>query len=86
MRGFAAIWLSLAVACAAAPAWAQAYPPDGPDIPVVKNSEDASGAFGLGIKTPPPPKGWDRDSIWNMKIVGYTDNQGRPIYQPLVVH
>jgi len=46
MRGLAAIGLSLVLALAAAPAWAQAYPPDGSDIPVVKNSEDPSGAFG----------------------------------------
>jgi len=25
---------------------AQAYPPDGPNIPAIANSEDASGAFG----------------------------------------
>ncbi len=86
MRGIAAIGLSLVLAVMAAPAFAQAYPPDGPDIPVVKNSEDPSGAFGQGLKTPPAPKGWDQESIWNMKVVGYTDNQGRPIYQPLVVH
>jgi hypothetical protein len=78
MRGFAAaIGLSLSLAFAAAPALAQAYPPDGSDIPVVKNSEDPSGAFGQGLKTPPAPKGWDQESIWNMKVVGYTDNQGR---------
>ena len=25
-----------------------------------------------------PPNGWDQESIWNMKVVGFNDNQGRP--------
>ena len=62
---------------------AEAYPPDGLAIPVVKNTEDAGGAFGQGLQTPPTPKPWDQQSLWNMKIEGTVDNQGRPIYQPL---
>lgn len=62
-----------------------AYPPDGPDIPSIAASEDPSGAAGQNLPTPPPPKAWDKESIWNMKVEGFTDNQGRPIYQPLVV-
>ena len=65
---------------------AQTYPPDGPNIPVIANTEDASGAFGQELTNPPPPKGWDQESIWNMKVEGFNDNQGRPIYQPLVVN
>src|SRR6516162_10305386 len=81
----AVLLLSLVFATAMAFA-AEAYPPDGPAIPVVKNTEDAAGAFGQGPKTPPPPKPWDQESLWNMKIEGTVDNQGRPIYQPLVVN
>jgi hypothetical protein len=67
-------------------ALAQAYPPDGPNIPTIANNEDASGAFGQNRESPPPPNGWDKESIWNMKVEGFNDNQGRPIYQPLVVN
>ena len=65
---------------------AQAYPPDGPNIPAIANSEDASGAFGQNRESPPAPNAWDKESIWNMKVEGFNDNQGRPIYQPLVVN
>jgi hypothetical protein len=74
------------VAFAASQAMAQAYPPDGPDIPAIANSENGSGAFGQDLPNPPPPKAWNQESIWNMKVEGSNDNQGRPIYQPLVVH
>jgi hypothetical protein len=60
--------------CAAA----QRYIPDGPDVPVVTLNEDQSGAVGLPPLPVPPPKGWDQESIWNMKVVGFEDNQGRP--------
>jgi hypothetical protein len=69
----------------ASPLLAQTYPPDGPDIPGIVNSEDASGASGQNLPAPPPPKAWNQESIWNMKVEGFNDNQGRPIYQPLVV-
>jgi hypothetical protein len=69
----------------AAPALAQAYPPDGPNIPVIANTEGESGAAGQNLPAPAPPKAWDQESIWNMKVEGFNDNQGRPIYQPLVV-
>ncbi len=74
-------WLALA-----APASAQAYPPDGPNIPAIANTEDASGAFGQDLRAPPPPNAWDQESAWNMKVEGFDDNQGRPIYQPLIVN
>jgi hypothetical protein len=66
-------------------AGAQAFPPDGPNIPAIANTEDASGGPGQTIAVPPPPKAWDQESAWNMKVEGFNDNQGRPIYQPLVV-
>jgi hypothetical protein len=81
--GFTILLIALVLA---SPAAAQTYPPDGPDIPVVTNSEDASGAFGQNLSAPPPPKGWDEESTWNMKVEGFNDNQGRPIYQPLAVN
>jgi hypothetical protein len=69
----------------AAPALAPSYPPDGPNIPIIANTESATGAFGQTLAAPPPPKAWDQQSTWNMKVEGFSDNQGRPIYQPLVV-
>jgi hypothetical protein len=64
----------------------QAYPPDGANIPVITPTENAAGAAGHDIKAPPPPNPPDQDSLWNMKVEGFNDNQGRPIYQPLVVN
>jgi hypothetical protein len=58
-------------------AWAQGYLPDGPNVPVVTLDEDQSGAAGLPPLAVPPPKAWDQESIWNMKVVGFQDNQGR---------
>ncbi len=80
-----AVLLILSSLALAAPALAQAYPPDGPNIPAIANTEDASGAFGQDQRAPPPPNAWDKESAWNMKVEGFNDNQGRPIYQPLVV-
>jgi hypothetical protein len=83
LRTFA---IAVVVASAlAGSAGAQAFPPDGPNIPAIANTEDASGAAGQTIATPPPPKAWDQESAWNMQVEGFNDNQGRPIYQPLVV-
>ena len=64
---------------------AKTYPPDGPDIPTIANTESQAGAFGQNLQEP-PPNAWNQESTWNMKVEGYTDNQGRPIYQPLVVN
>jgi hypothetical protein len=77
--------LPLIAVTLAAPALAQTYPPDGPNIPVIANTEGAAGAFSQTFQTPPPPEAADQESAWNMKVEGFTDNQGRPIYQPLVV-
>jgi hypothetical protein len=36
--------------------------------------------------SPPAPGPWDKQSSWNMDLVGYNDLQGRSTYQPLVIH
>ena len=58
--------------------WAQSYPPNGPDFPVITLTEGTQGAAGLPPLNVPAPKGWDQQSIWNMQVVGFNDNQGRP--------
>ncbi|HLY90310.1 MAG TPA: hypothetical protein VKQ27_15110, partial [Acetobacteraceae bacterium] len=57
---------------------AQLYLPDSPDVPTITLNEAQSGAAGLPPLPVPPPKRWDQQSIWNMQIVGFQDNQGRP--------
>jgi hypothetical protein len=57
---------------------AQKYVPDGPDVPTVTLDEDESGALDLPPLPVPPPGPWDRQSIWNMQVLGFQDNQGRP--------
>ncbi len=70
--------LSLFVALAmAGQAWTQNYLPDGPNVPLVTLNEGQSGAAGLPPLHVPPPNGWDQESIWNMRVVGFNDNQGR---------
>ena len=59
-------------------AWAQAYPPDGPDIPTITLNIGQEGAAGLPPLEVPPPNGFNQQSIWNMKVLGFNDNQGRP--------
>jgi hypothetical protein len=71
----ALFWLALGAAAGAA---GQTYIPDGPDAPTVTLNEDQSGAADLPPLPVPPPKGWDQQSIWNMQVVGFEDNQGRP--------
>ena len=66
------LW-SLVSQAAAAPA----YIPDGPNVPAITLNEGPSGAAGLPPLPVPPPKGWDQQSIWNMQVVGFQDNQGR---------
>jgi hypothetical protein len=65
-------------------AWAQTfgtypgpYLPDGPNVPTVALTLGNEGAAGLPRDTPPPPNGFDQQSIWNMRVVGFNDNQGR---------
>ena len=82
IRGLASI--PLIAFALATPAFAQAYPPDGPNIPSIAISEE--GSHDLNLQAPPPPKGWDQESAWNIKVEGFNDNQGRPIYQPLIVN
>jgi hypothetical protein len=57
---------------------AQAYLPDGPNVPTITLNESQEGAAGLPPLPVPPPNGWNQESIWNMKVVGFNDNQGRP--------
>src|SRR5579872_604281 len=39
---------------------------------------ERGGAQALPPLAVPPPKGFDEESIWNMKVVGFNDGQGRP--------
>ena len=57
---------------------AQGYLPDGPNVPTVTLNEGPEGAAGLSPLRVPPPNGWNDQSIWNMEVVGFNDNQGRP--------
>lgn len=57
---------------------AQGYIPDGPNVPVITLNEGPEGAAGLPVLRVPPPNGWNQESIWNMQVVGFNDNQGRP--------
>ena len=68
------------------PVYAQAYPPYRPDIPVITNTEARSGAYNQDLQREPDPGPWSEQSIWNMKVEGFNDNQARPIYQPLIVN
>ena len=88
VRGFLFV-ASFALACSlgrSAKADDPGYVPDGPNFPTITLNEGPSGAFGQDLQDPPAPGAWDKESIWNMQVVGYNDNQGRPIYQPLVVN
>jgi hypothetical protein len=57
---------------------AQLFIPDGPDVPAIVLNEGQSGVADQAPLPVPPPKGWDQQSIWNMQVVGFQDNQGRP--------
>ena len=57
---------------------AQPYLPDGPYVPTVTLNEGPEGAAGLPALRAPPPNGWNEQSVWNMEVVGFNDNQGRP--------
>jgi hypothetical protein len=54
------------------------YLPDGPNVPNITLNESQEGAAGLPPLPVPSPNGWNQQSIWNMKVVGFNDNQGRP--------
>jgi hypothetical protein len=60
------------------PASAQGYVPDGPNVPTITLNESQEGAAGLPPLPVPRPNGWNEESIWNMEVVGFNDNQGRP--------
>jgi hypothetical protein len=56
-------------------AWAESpYLPDHPLVPTIINNEGPSGALGLPPLNPPAPKGFDQQSIWNMKVVGFAED------------
>src|ERR1700691_2732568 len=80
--GFSAL-LALGIV---AQARAKSYPPYGPDIPVITNTEPQSGAYYQDSEKEPAPNPWNEESIWNMRVEGYNDNQARPIYHPLIVN
>jgi hypothetical protein len=87
-KGFGcSVFLALGIA-SQAPAQqpAAAYPPYGSSIPVITNTEHRSGAVGEDTGKMPAPNGPNEESIWNMKVEGFNDNQARPIYQPLIVN
>ena len=85
-RGFGACLALGMIAQASAQGAAPAYPPYGPSIPVITNTEGPSGSYNQDLRKEPPPNPWNEESIWNMKVEGFTDNQARPIYQPLIVN
>ena len=53
------------------------YLPDGPNVPTITPTLGNEGAAGLPPDKPPPPNGFDQQSMWNMRVVGFNDNQGR---------
>jgi len=64
--------------CLSAAAAAQdRYLPNGPDVPAIALTEGPEGAAGLPALKVPPPAAPDRQSIWNMRVIGHLDNQGR---------
>jgi len=73
--------LSLLVAVVPCSVLAQAYPPNGPDIPTIALTGRSTRA-----ERPPAPRGWDRQSQWNMELVGFNDLQGRSAYQPIIIN
>lgn len=52
------------------------YLPDHALVPTITNNEGPSGALGLPPLQPPPPNGFNQQSIWNMKVVGFADDLG----------
>ena len=72
--GFCGLLFGLSGAALASPP----YVPDGPSFPTITLNEGQEGAAGLPPLVVPPPNRFDQQSIWNMKVVGFNDNQGRP--------
>src|SRR5712671_6887601 len=58
---------------------AQTYPPNGPGIPTVALT-------GSAPVQEPPPNPPDKQSQWNMELVGHSDLQGRSAYQPIIIN
>jgi hypothetical protein len=74
--GFA--WLSAILLGWGSPTWAESpYLPDHALVPTITNNLGPSGAFGLPPLNPPdPPKNFDKEASWNMKVVGFMDQLG----------
>lgn len=77
------LWLLLAVGLPLS-LMAQANPPNGPTIPTAALTEGGAGA--TRQESPPPPRGWDEQSEWNMELIGFNDLQGRSTYQPIIIN
>ena len=60
----------------------QAYPPNGSAIPAVK----LTGGGGYPPMSEPKAGPRDKQSQWNMELVGHNDLQGRSAYQPLIIN
>src|SRR4051812_24104489 len=60
----------------------QAYPPNGPTIPVVK----LTGGGNPPPMAEPAPTTADKPSTWNMELLGHNDLQGRSAYQPIIIN
>jgi hypothetical protein len=71
------VWLAAILFTSANAAWAESpYLPDHALVPTITNNLGPSGAVDLPPLNPPPPKGFDQQSIWNMKVVGFMDQLG----------
>lgn len=59
-------------------AWAESqWLPDHAAVPTITNSLGSSGAFDLPpLNPPPPPKDFDKEASWNMKVVSFMDQLG----------
>ena len=71
-------WLSAVLLGWTSPAWAQSqWLPDHAAVPTITNNLGPSGAFGLPpLNPPPPPKSFDKEASWNLKVVGFMDQLG----------
>ncbi len=82
-----AAWLALGmVSQGNAQGAAAPYPPYGTVIPKITLNEGPEGSLNQDLQKEPDPNPPNQESAWNMKVEGFNDNQGRPIYQPLVVN
>ena len=68
-------WLFAVLLAWGSTVWAESpYLPDHALVPTITNNLGPSGAFGLPPLNPPdPPKNFDKEASWNMKVVGFMD-------------